>query len=133
MSLRTKPTAPSLGCRVALVVLLGLTVAFGVSSGAVSIGNTPSGGGFTWGVGVGGGTCSDVIDAMRSNWFDVRAIVSPKTKAMRPRSRDFYCVSPAYIEHARPKVVPMTTGLKCFELQDRGFCCDSQHQRCATM
>ena len=133
MSLRTKPTGPVISSRVVLVVLLGLAVAFGASSGAVSVGSTPGGGGFTWGVGVGGGTCTDVIDKMRSNWFDVRAIVSPKTKAMRPRSRDFYCVSPAYIEHAQPKVVPMSTGLKCFELQDRGFCCDSQFQRCATM
>ena len=133
MSPGTKPIVPIRGRRVALAVLLGLTVAFGVSSGAVTIGSTPSGGGLTWGVGLGGGTCTDVIDKMRSNWFDVRAIVSPKSRAMRPRSRDFYCVSPAYIEHAHPKVVPMSTGLKCFELQDGGFCCDSQHMRCATM
>lgn len=130
MSLPAKPTVP---IRVALAVLLGATMAFGVSSGAVTITSTPGGSGVSWGVGLGGGTCTDVIDKMRSNWFDVRPIVSPNTKAMRPRTRDFYCVSPAYIEHSRPKVVPMSTGLKCFELQDRGFCCDSQYQRCATM
>ena len=133
MSLRTIPIWPPRGFRAAVAVLLALTVAFGVSSGAVTISSTPSGSGVSWGVGLGGGTCTDVIDKMRSNWFDVRPIVSPSTKAMRPRSRDFYCVSPAYIEHSRPKVVPMSTGLKCFELQDRGFCCDEQYQRCATM
>ena len=131
MNLRIIPIA---GCS-AVAALLGLALAFTASSsGAVTIGSSPSsGGGLTWGAGIGVGSCRDVISKMRSNWFDVRSIVSPKTKAMRPRSRDFYCVSPAYIEHAMPKVVPMTTGLKCFEIQDKGFCCDSRYQQCATM
>ena len=104
-----------------------------LSSAAVSVGSTPSGGGFTWGAGIGGGNCTDVIAKMRSNWLDVRRVVAPKTTSMRPRTRDFYCVSPAYIEHAMQKVVPMTTGLKCFEIQDKGFCCDTRYQQCATM
>ena len=131
MSLRIIPAVS----RAALAVLFGSVIALlALPSAAVSVGSTPSGGGgFTWGAGIGGGNCTDVIAKMRSNWLDVRRIVAPKTTTMRPRRRDFYCISPAYIEHAMQKVVPMTTGLKCFEIQDRGFCCDTRYQQCATM
>ena len=103
------------------------------SSGAVSVGSPPGGGGgFTWGVGV-GGSCNDVVAKIRRNWMDVRTVIAPDSKLMRPRSRDFFCVSPAYIQDALPKVVPMSTGLRCFDVQGKGFCCDQQYQQCATM
>ena len=99
--------------------------------GAVSTG-TPGGSGFSWGVGV-GGNCRNVIERMRRNWMNVRDIVAPESKAMRPRARGFYCVSPGYARESLPKVVPMTTGLQCFELQGKGFCCDRRLEQCATM
>ena len=103
------------------------------AAGAVSTGTgAGSGGGFSWGVGV-GTNCSDVIERMRRNWMDVRDIVAPDSKAMRPRARGFYCIAPAYARDSLPKVVPMTTGLQCFELQGKGFCCDRRLEQCATM
>ena len=106
------------------------------SSGAISGGSggsaSPGGGGFIWGVGV-GGNCRNVVDKMRRNWMDVRPIVAPKSKSMRPRSRDFYCVSPYYTQQARPKLATTLTGLKCFDLQGKGFCCDAQLSQCATL
>ena len=119
--------------------LLAIAVALCVgpmSSGAVNpttgIGSSPGGGGFTWGVGV-GSTCSDVVDKIRRSWMDVRPIIAPKSKAMRPRTREFYCVSPYYTQEAHPRVVSMMSGLKCFDLNGQGFCCDDQLQQCATM
>ncbi len=103
-----------------------------MSSGAVTIGNSPGGGGFTWGVGV-GGNCRDVVDKIRRNWMDVKGVIAPESKAMRPRSRDFYCVSPYYTQEAHPKPVSMLSGLKCYDLGGKGFCCDSRLQQCATM
>ena len=107
-----------------------------LSSGAVNpttgIGSSPAGGGFTWGVGV-GGNCSDVVDLIRRNWMDVKPVISPKSKAMRPRSREFYCVSPYYTQDAHPKVVSMLSGLKCFDLNGLGFCCDADLRQCAAM
>lgn len=107
-----------------------------MSSGAVNpttaIGSPPGGGGFTWGVGV-GSKCTDVVDKIRRNWFDVRGVLAPKSKTMRPRSRDFYCVSPYYTQDAYPKVVSMATGLKCFDLNGQPFCCDDQLRECAAM
>ena len=107
-------------------------------SAAIVIGDSNRTRGVAWGVGTSAGQCRDVIDKMRNNWFDVRPIVAPKSKTrkakrMRPRRKDFYCVSPAYASNAMRKIVPLTTGLECFELQGRGFCCDRQLQRCATM
>lgn len=101
------------------------------AGGAVSTG-TPGGSGFSWGVGV-GGNCRDVIERIRRNWMNVRDIIAPESKAMRPRARGFYCVSPGYARESLPKVVPMTTGLQCFELQGQGFCCDRRLEQCATM
>ena len=110
-----------------------MMLASSTSSGAAAVGSPPGGGGgFTWGVGV-GANCNDVVDKIRRNWIDVRPVIAPDSNAMRPRSRDFYCVSPAYIDQALPKVVPLTTGLKCFEVQGKGFCCDQRYQQCATM
>lgn len=102
------------------------------ATGAVSTGTGAGSGGFSWGVGV-GSNCRDVIERMRRNWMNVRDIVAPDSKAMRPRARGFYCVSPAYARESLPKVVPMTTGLQCFELQGKGFCCDRRLEQCATM
>jgi len=103
------------------------------SSGQVTVGSSPSGnGGFTWGVGTGGGTCRSVVETMRRNWMDVRGVVDPESKSMRPRSRDFYCVSPQYALDALPKAVGGFSGLKCFDLQGKGFCCDARLQQCAT-
>ena len=114
-----------------LGALLGAFAVFVVSSvgAAVAVGNQP-GGGFTWGVGF-GGNCNAVVEKIRRNWLDVRPVLAPKSKAMRPRSRDFFCVSPDYIREAMPKVVPMTTGLKCFDVQGQAFCCDNRYQQCA--
>ena len=103
-----------------------------VSGGGPTIGSSPGGGGFTWGVGA-GGTCSDVVDKIRRNWMDVKNVISPKSRAMRPRSRDFFCVSPYYTQDAHPKVVSMLSGLKCYELSGQGFCCDADLRQCATM
>lgn len=119
-------------CRLAAAVVLAAAALFSGSSGAVSIGSSPGGGGFTWGVGV-GADCNRVVEKIRRNWMDVRGVIAPKSKQMRPRSRDFYCVSPAYIENAIPRVVPLTSGLRCFDVQGKGFCCDSHHRQCATM
>lgn len=121
--------------RIGAVFLISAGVMFAgsTSSGAVSVGSPPGGGGgFTWGVGV-GANCNDVVSKIRRNWLDVRPVIAPDSNAMRPRARDFYCVSPAYIEQALPKVVPLTSGLKCFDLQGKGFCCDRRYQQCATM
>ena len=118
--------------RVAAAVVLAAGALFSGASGAVSIGSSPGGGGFTWGVGV-GANCNQVVEKMRRNWMDVRPVIAPKSKQMRPRSRDFYCVSPAYIQDAIPRVVPMTSGLQCFDVQGKGFCCDRSHRQCATM
>lgn len=134
MGLHSVSTPRGRGSHGLAAFLFGVAAALAASSSsAVTITSTPSGSGVTWGAGIGVGSCGDVISKMRSNWFDVRAIVSPKNKVMRPSSRDFYCVSPGYIEHSMPKVVPLTTGLRCFQLQDRGFCCDLQYRQCATM
>lgn len=114
-----------------LGVLLGaFAVSIVSSAGAVAVGNQPGGGGFTWGVGI-GGNCTAVVERIRRNWLDVRPVLAPKSKTMRPRSREFFCVSPAYVREAMPKVVPMTTGLKCFDVQGQAFCCDNQYQQCA--
>ena len=114
-----------------LGVLLGVfALCVASSAGAVAVGNQPGGGGFTWGVGF-GGNCNTVVEKIRRNWMDVRPVLAPKSKAMRPRSRDFFCVSPDYIREAMPKVVPMTTGLKCFDVQGQAFCCDNRYEQCA--
>ena len=73
------------------------------------------------------------MDKIRRNWMDVKTVIAPKSRAMRPRSRDFYCVSPYYTQEAHPKMVSMMTGLKCFDLNGQGFCCDDQLRQCATM
>ena len=114
-----------------LAAVLALSVASS-AAGAVAVGNQPGGGGFTWGVGI-GANCQQVVEKIRRNWMDVRPVLAPDSRAMRPRSRDFFCVSPDYIREAMPKVVPMTTGLKCFAVQGQAFCCDNQHQQCAAM
>ncbi len=117
----------------AVAVVLGIAMlAPPAASGAVSAGSQPNSGGLTWGVGV-GANCRDVIARMRRNWLDVRSIVAPDSKSMRPRSRGFYCVSPAYVQESLPKTVPMTTGLRCFDIQGKGFCCDRRLEQCATM
>lgn len=102
------------------------------AAGAVSGGTGSGGSGFSWGVGV-GGNCRDVIERIRRNWMDVRDVIAPESKAMRPRARGFYCVSPGYARESLPKIVPMTTGLQCFEIQGKGFCCDRRLEQCATM
>ena len=100
----------------------------------VGIGSAPGSGGVTWGVGVGAGThCNQVIDSIRKNWMDVKSIMAPDSKAMRPRSKEFYCVAPAYTQHALPRPAAMLTGLQCFDIEGLGFCCDSQLQQCAAM
>ena len=115
------------------VLLLSFVLCTGpLSSGAVSTGNASGGGGFTWGVGV-GGSCRDVVDRIRRNWMDVKGVIAPESKAVRPRSRDFYCISPGYTQSAHPKPVSLLSGLKCFELSGKGFCCDAHLQQCATM
>lgn len=116
----------------AVAVLLGPAALAPAAIGAVSAGSQPNSGGLTWGVGV-GANCRDVIERMRRNWLDVRGIVAPDSKSMRPRSRGFYCVSPAYARESLPKTVPMTTGLRCFDIQGKGFCCDRRLEQCATM
>lgn len=128
---RFKSFPPPIG-RVATAVSILALLALGISSGATTIGSQPGGGGFTWGVGV-GANCNDAVAKIRRNWMDVRGVIAPDSKLMRPRPRDFYCVSPAYVRDALPKVVPMSTGLRCFDIQGRGFCCDRQVQQCAAM
>ena len=117
---------------VCAVVLAGGPMSSGAVNPTTAIGSSPGGGGFTWGVGV-GSTCSDVVSKIRRNWMDVRGVIAPKSKSMRPRSRDFYCVSPYYTQDAQPKVVSMLSGLKCYDLNGQGFCCDDRLQECATM
>ena len=67
------------------LLLFTLVVGTGpLSSGAVNpstgIGSSPAGGGFTWGVGV-GGNCSDVVDLIRRNWMDVKPVISPEVES----------------------------------------------------
>ena len=113
--------------------ILGTALVALPAGGAVSTGGpTSGGGGFSWGVGV-GATCHDVIERIRRNWMDVRDVVAPNSTAMRPRARGFYCVSPEYTRESLPKTVPLTTGLQCFEIQGKGFCCDRRLRQCATM
>lgn len=116
----------------AAVVLLGSAALAPAAVGAVSVGSQPNSGGLTWGVGI-GASCRDVVERMRRNWLDVRGIVAPGSKSMRPRSSNFYCVAPAYAQESLPKTVPMTTGLRCFDSQGKGFCCDRRLEQCATM
>lgn len=120
--------------RIITALLLGIVVLFaGASSaGAAAGGTSPGGGGFTWGVGI-GGNCRDVVDKIKRNWMDVRSVIAPKSKTMRPRSRDFYCVSPYYAQSAMPKPVASLSGLKCFDLEGKSFCCDARLEQCATM
>lgn len=115
-----------------IAVALGVALLLPSAAGAASVGSQPNSGGLTWGVGI-GASCRDVIERMRRNWLDVRSIVAPDSKSMRPRSRSFYCVSPAYVQESLPKAVPMTTGLQCFDIRGQGFCCDRRLEQCATM
>ena len=121
--------------QLAAAAILGAALLLALpAAGAVSTGGPTSsgGGGFSWGVGV-GATCHDVIERIRRNWMDVRDVIAPDSTAMRPRARGFYCVSPEYTRESLPKTVPLTTGLQCFEIQGKGFCCDRRLRQCATM
>ncbi len=86
-----------------------------------------------FGAGVGGGSCSNVTRLISRDWLQLKGFFGVgKEKQMRPKSKDFFCVSPYYVRDAVKKNAVSFT-LKCFTLQTRNFCCDSKLTECASI
>ena len=84
-----------------------------------------------YGVGIGGASCTDVQRRITRDWFELKHFFRPDVKsAKRPRSREYYCVSPRYTVDAIP-ARSMSLSLKCYTVQGQKFCCDSRLQQCA--
>ncbi len=116
---RNVTTQTSLTCGSLTVLLLILTLA-----------QTPTAlsAGLEAGV---GGNCSDVKQQIRRDWFSVKKFFQPNSENLkRPRSRDFFCISPAYAREAFPQRSG-SISLKCYVIQGQHFCCDSRLQACA--
>ena len=87
----------------------------------------------SFGGGIGGTTCNDVKRSITREWFEMKNFFRPGEKSMkRPRSRDYYCVSPGYVRDAI-EARSMAIGLKCYTVQGQKFCCDSSLRECAAI
>lgn len=85
------------------------------------------------GIEIGGGrtSCNDVKRQITKDWFDLKRFFRPdETGVKRPKSRDFFCVSPAHTYNAVPKH-SSSLNLKCFTSQGQRFCCDAKLAECA--
>ena len=86
-----------------------------------------------FGARAGGGSCSNVKRQITRDWLQLKSFFGAgKEKSMRPKSKDFFCVSPYYARNAVKKNAVSFT-LKCFTLQTRNFCCDSSLTECASL
>ena len=78
----------------------------------------------------GAGSCNEVKSQIKRDWFDLKPFFRSGEKSMqRPKSRDFFCVSPAYTRDAIEK--HSATSLRCYSMRGQQFCCDQQLQACA--
>ncbi|MDA1075699.1 MAG: hypothetical protein O3A63_13200 [Proteobacteria bacterium] len=100
---------------------------------------TAASGGLTAGVEIGGGvgggvgglSCDDVKRQITRDWFEMKKFFRPdETDMKRPKSREFYCVSPGYTHSAMPKVTA-SMSLSCFTVQGSKFCCNKSLETCA--
>ncbi len=96
----------------------------------LTLAQTPTALGAGLEAGLGGGSCTDVKQQIRRDWFSVKKFFQPNSDLKRPRSRDFFCISPAYAREAFPQRSG-SISLKCYVIQGQHFCCDSRLQACA--
>lgn len=81
--------------------------------------------------GLGGGSCSEVKRQISRDWLQLKSFFGDDDGNLkRPKSKDFFCISPSYTRTAMPKS-GASFDLKCYTLQGRNFCCDSRLQACA--
>jgi hypothetical protein len=84
-------------------------------------------------VGFGETDCSSVKRKLTSQWSDLRQFFRPQQKDLkRPRSREFFCVSPQYTRDSLP-TRRFSASLKCYDVQGTRFCCDANLSACAGM
>ncbi len=77
--------------------------------------------------------CSELKREIRRKWFDLQSFFRPDSKDMeRPKSKDLFCVSPAYTRRAFAKA-SVSSDFKCYTLREQNFCCDRQNKACVGM
>jgi hypothetical protein len=80
---------------------------------------------------IGGGNCMDVKRQITRDWMQLKSFFRADSQNMkRPKSKDFFCVSPSYVRNA-VKNNSVSHVLNCYTLQGQGFCCDSALNECA--
>jgi len=83
--------------------------------------------------GIGGMNCSEVKRQITRNWLQLESFFRDGDKGLkRPKSKDFFCVSPYYTRNTMQKS-SVSRELKCYTVQGQNFCCDSKLQACAGM
>ena len=106
------------GCLTMLLLIMILTLSSAVR-----------GAGFE--AGFGGGSCSEVKRQITRNWIQLKSFFRDDDQNLkRPKSRDFFCVSPSYTRNAMQKSA-VSFDLKCYTVQGQSFCCDSRLKACA--
>jgi hypothetical protein len=85
------------------------------------------------GVSIGGAECSAIERQIKRDWMELKEFFRPDQKDFkRPRSREFFCVSPNYTNNEMP-VRQRSFGLSCYNVQGTKFCCDKQRTSCAAL
>jgi len=97
----------------------------------MTLSQTPIAHGASFEAGVGRADCSEVKRQISRDWFNLKNFFRPDSENLRrPKSRDFFCVSPEYTRDAYPQR-SVSLALKCYVIQGQHFCCDSRLQACA--
>ena len=110
------------------ILMMALVLGFGVTAMA-----QPSSSGPNFGVRMGGGGCSQVIDSMIREWSNLRSVVAPDHGLRKPRHRDFMCINPGVTRVAMPKSSRGVRSLRCYQEQGVVFCCDDNLRGCAAL
>ena len=111
-------TSTVYGCFTILILIMALT------QSQVALGDGFQGG-------LGGGSCSDVKRQIARDWVQLKSFFRADSQNLkRPKSKEFFCVSPYYARKAMQKSA-VSFDLKCYTLQGQNFCCDSRLQACA--
>ena len=106
-------TSTACGCLTVLLLIMVLTLS-----------SATLGAGFE--AGMGGGSCSEVKRQIIRDWIQLKSFFRDGDQNLkRPKSRDFFCVSPSYARNAMQKSA-VSFGLKCYTVQGQSFCCDSR-------
>ncbi len=85
----------------------------------------------------GGNSCLPVISSITRDWISVKQVMAPlKAKIRRPKTEDFFCVSPYHTRDAMPRNVTAGSELRCYSdpgNEGLGMCCDANLTACAQL